>query len=69
MTGEKKYKTVNMKFDAETKSKLETLAYLRAEKLQTLCENIIKECLKANADTIADAEKLRNQFNKTNKGE
>lgn len=57
-------KTVNVKFDAETKSKLEALAFLRGEKLQALCENIIKECLDANADAIASAEKLRKNFKK-----
>lgn len=57
-------KTVNVKFDAETKSKLEALAFLRGEKLQALCENIIKECLDANADAIASAEKLKKQFKK-----
>lgn len=57
-----KLKTVNLKFDAETKSKLETLAYLSNMKLQELCEYIIKECLDANAEKIAKSEKDRNEF-------
>ena len=57
-----KLKTVNLKFDAETKSKLETLAFLNSMKLQTLCEYIIKECLDANANEIAKYEKGRNEF-------
>ena len=55
-------KVVNIKFDARTKKKLETLAFLRAENLQSLCEKIIKEYINANIDAIEDAEKLRNQF-------
>ena len=57
-----KLKTVNLKFDVETKSKLETLAYLSNMKLQELCEYIIKECLDANAEKIAKSEKDRNEF-------
>lgn len=57
-----KLKTVNLKFDAETKSQLETLAFLNGMKLQALCEYIIKECLDANAEKIGNAEKEKNGF-------
>lgn len=58
MTGEKS-KVINIKLDAETKSKIETLAFIRRCKLQDLCKELIDNCIKENADKIATAEKLR----------
>ena len=37
---EKKLKTINVKLDSETKSKIETLAYLQGVKLQDLCTEL-----------------------------
>lgn len=54
-----KLKTVNLKFDAETKQKLETLAFIKDMKLQTLCETIIKAEIDANADAISKVEKAK----------
>lgn len=63
-----KNNVVNIKLDAETKSKLETLAFIRRLTLQDLCKNAINELLEANAKKIADAEKLREPHTQTNKG-
>lgn len=52
-------KNVNIKLDMDTKSKLETLAYIKRCTIQEICLDIIKRELDANADKIADAEKLR----------
>lgn len=62
-----KNSVVNIKLDAETKSKLETLAYIRRMTLQELCKNAIDNLLKENSKRIAEAEKLRDP--QTNKGE
>lgn len=56
---QEKLKTVNLKFDNETKSKLETLAYIKRCSIQDLCLNILKKELDANADKIATVENLR----------
>ena len=52
-------KVINIKLDAETKSKLETLSYIKRCSIQDLCFKLIDDSLKANADKIAEAEKLR----------
>ena len=54
-----KEKVINVKLDAETKSKFETLAFLRRLTLQDLCKELIKETIEANSDKIAEAENLR----------
>ena len=59
-----KSKVINVKLDAETKSKFETLAYLQDVSLQDLCLQLIQDSIKANADIISDAEKLRAKFKK-----
>lgn len=60
----KKDKVINVKVDEETKSKIETLAYLKGVSLQDLCFQIIQDSIIANADVIADAEQLRAKFKK-----
>lgn len=62
-----KNNVVNIKLDAETKSKLETLAYIRRLTLQELCKNAIDDIITQNSKRIAEAEKLREP--QTNKGE
>lgn len=62
-----KNNVVNIKLDAETKSKLETLAYIRRMTLQELCKNAIDDIITQNSKRIAEAEKLREP--QTNKGE
>lgn len=57
-------KTINVKVDVETKSKIDTLAYLQDTNLQELCITAIKEYVDKNADAIAEAEALRNKFKK-----
>lgn len=57
-------KTINVKVDLDTKSKLDTLAYLQDVTLQDLCINAIDEYVDKNADAIAEAEALRNKFKK-----
>ena len=59
-----KAKVINVKLDAETKSKFDTLAYLNDVTLQELCLKLIKESIIANADAIADAEQIRANFKK-----
>ncbi len=59
-----KPKVINVKVDEETKSKLETLAYLQGLTLQNLCEQLIQDAIIDNADAIADAEQLRAKFKK-----
>ena len=59
-----KKKVINVKVDDETKSKLETLAYLQGISLQNLCEQLIQDAIIDNADAIADAEQLRAKFKK-----
>ena len=55
-------KTINVKLDLDTKSKVDTLAYLQDVNLQELCTTAIKEYVDKYADAIADAEKLRSKF-------
>lgn len=57
-----KSKVINVKLDAETKSKFETLAYLQDMSLQDLTLQLIKDSIDANAGVIADAEQLRAKF-------
>ena len=59
-----KPKVINVKVDEETKSKLETLAYLQGLTLQNLCEQLIQDAIIDNADAIADAEQIRAKFKK-----
>lgn len=59
-----KPKTINLKIDAETKSKFETLAYLQDASLQDLILQLINNTINENAEIIADAEKLRAKFKK-----
>lgn len=59
-----KKKVINVKVDDETKSKLETLAYLQGISLQNLCEQLIQDAIIDNADAIADAEQIRAKFKK-----
>lgn len=60
----KKLKTINLKIDAETKSKFETLAYLENMKLQDLTMQLIKDAINKNANAIAEVEKVRSNFKK-----
>ena len=55
---EKKF-PINVKLDADTKSKLETLAFIRKSTIQDVCEDLIKEAIKSNANKIEQVEKLR----------
>lgn len=55
----KKDKVINIKLDAETKSRLETLAYIKRQSIQDLCLNLILDTVTANKDVIEKAEKLR----------
>ena len=57
-------KVINVKIDADTKSKLDTLAYLQDVKLQDLCIGLINDALSNNADAIAEVEKARAKFKK-----
>ena len=57
-----KSKVINVKLDAETKSKFETLAYLQDMSLQDLTLQLIKDSIDANGGVIADAEQLRAKF-------
>ena len=50
---------VNVKIDNETKSKLETLAYIKRSSIQDLCKSLIEDAIKENAKKIEQAEKLR----------
>lgn len=59
-----KPKTINLKIDAGTKSKFETLAYLQDMKLQDLMMQLINNAINENAEIIAEAEKLKNKFKK-----
>lgn len=52
-------KVINVKLDAETKSKFETLAFIKNCKLQDLCTELIKAAIKENADKIDAVEKLK----------
>lgn len=52
-------KTINLKLDAETKSKIETLAYLDSVSLQDLILQLINKEIDKNVDIIAEAEKLK----------
>lgn len=52
-------KNVNIKLDNETKSKLETLAYIKRCTIQDICIKSIQKTIEANADKIADVEKMR----------
>ena len=57
-------KTVNVKLDIETKSKLETLAYIEGASEQDLGAIAIKEYLDKYADVIAEVEKAKAKFKK-----
>lgn len=59
-----KPKVINVKLDADTKSKFETLAYLQDVTLQELCIKLINTAIVDNADAIAKAEELRKNFKK-----
>ena len=50
---------VNVKIDNDVKSKLETLAFIRKQTIQELCENIFIKEIEAFADKIEQVEKLR----------
>lgn len=55
-------KTINLKLDAETKGKYETLAYLKGVKLQDLTLQLINNAISENAEAIAEVEKVRSKF-------
>ncbi len=55
----KEMKTVNVKFDTETKNKLETLAYIKRTTIQDLCNDIICAELKKYDKKIAELESKR----------
>lgn len=57
-----KPKTINLKLDAETKRKFETLAYLQDLNLQSLMLHLILNAINENAEVIAEAEKLKSKF-------
>lgn len=57
-------KVINIKLDADTKSKLETLAYLQDMKLQELCIGLITDVINENAEAIAEVEKTKAKFKK-----
>lgn len=50
---------VNVKIDNDVKSKLETLAFIRKQTIQELCESIFIKEIEAFADKIEQVEKLR----------
>lgn len=52
-------KTVNVKFDVETKSRLETLAFIKRTTIQDLCADIICNELKKHDKIIAELESKR----------
>lgn len=52
-------KTVNVKFDVETKSKLETLAYIKRTSIQDVCADIICKELKKYDKLISELESKR----------
>ena len=54
-----KLNVINVKLDAETKSKLETLAFIKGESLQDLSKELLIKGLEPYADKIAEVEKLR----------
>ena len=54
-----KAKVINVKLDADTKSKFETLAFIKRTTLQDLCIELINDTIKANADIIAEVESKR----------
>lgn len=54
-----KPQVINVKLDAENKSKFETLAFIRRCSLQKLCIDLIMDALEENADKIAEIEKQR----------
>ena len=58
----KDVKPINIKLDSETKSKLETLAYLQNMSIQDLGVKIIKDAIASNEDAISKAEELRASF-------
>ena len=64
MTNKKNEKTINVKLDADTKSKFETLAYLKDASLQDLTLQLIKNAISDNAEVIAEVEKVRSKFKK-----
>ena len=57
-------KTINVKVDLDTKSKIDTLAYLQDVSLQDLCIIAINEYINKNADAIAEAEALKKKKKK-----
>lgn len=61
MANEKKPNQVNMKFDNETKMKLEALKYLTGESLNRLCEIAVIEYLDKHSKEIDTVMKAKQQ--------
>lgn len=58
-------KVINVKVDAETKDKLDTLAYIKGGiSLQELCIALINKEVEDNAKAIEDVEKARAKYSK-----
>ena len=57
-----KEKTINLKLDSETKSKFETLAFVKRCTLQDLCTELVKNAISENADIIAEVESKRDKL-------
>lgn len=64
MSKEKNISVINVKLDAETKGKYETLAFLKGVKLQELTLELINDAISENADAIEQAIKLKNTIKK-----
>ena len=60
-TDEKK-PVINVKLDAETKKKYETLAYLKGVKLQELTLQLIQDAISENEDLIAEVQKIKSKM-------
>lgn len=56
---EKENKTVNIKLDLETKSKLKTLAFINDSSIQDLCKKAIIKLVNDNAEHIAKVESVK----------
>lgn len=59
---ENKTSVINVKVDAETKGKYETLAYLKGVKLQELTLQLINNAINENANAIAEVQKIKSKI-------
>ena len=54
-----KLQVINVKMDNETKSKIETLAFIKRLSLQDLCLKIFKDAIVEHAEVIDEVESKR----------